>query len=84
MKRTTDEDAVRCIRGIDAAELEKAWREGYALGYERGSDDATAYEWGTARGPKTKARNEEEEWIGSETKASTGLLTDCGHPEASK
>ena len=67
-----ERDSVRCGAWVAAAELEKAWREGYARGYDHGSDDATAYEWGTSRGSKRKARDENDEWDVSETKAATG------------
>ena len=69
-------DSVRSSAWVAAAELEKAWREGYDAGYDHGSDDAAAYKWGAARGPKTKARNKDDEWDGSETKAATAKLCD--------
>lgn len=50
-------------------EIEKAFREGYRLGYDQGSDDATGYDWGVYSHPETKRREAEEHWQQSDTKA---------------
>lgn len=53
--------------------LAKAWREiwaeGYSLGYERGCEDATDWEWGSNKTSFTKETEREMEWEASETQA---------------
>lgn len=66
----TNSEAVRSGDVVAAAELEKAWREGYAAGYNNGSNDAHAYEWGSGSNKRT-TRDKDDEWNVSETKAAT-------------
>lgn len=63
-------EALTSSEWVAADELEKAWREGYDSGYNNGSNDAHAYEWGSGSNKRT-ARDKDDEWNGSETKAAT-------------
>ena len=61
--------SVNSTEGMDADKLYRAWREGYGLGYSHGEDDAMRYERGGGRNTNAN-EDREEEWNGSETKAS--------------
>ena len=54
---------------LNKTTIEKAWREGYASGYERGCDDSARFEFGGGSNKFTE-RDKDEEWNLSDTKES--------------
>lgn len=66
--------------GVELDRLVRAvWSAAFRSGYANGSDDATAYEWGTRRKAKTpeKAWEEDVQWM---IETDTNAHLDIGNP----
>lgn len=83
-KQPNEQDTLTQASSTDDL-IKKAWREiwgeGYSLGYERGCEDATDWEWGSNKTSFTKETEREMEWEASETQAKLKRLVSTGRPE---